>query len=248
MDEEISVILNVYKRSYTLEKQIEAIKAQSVNIKDENIHIWYNLPEDGTEQILPKNKNIKVYKCNYNTKFWGRFMIPMICKTKYIALFDDDIIPGKDWLKNCLDSIKEKDGILGGSGVITNGKTYSPNSKVGWNGLKSNNSIEVDLVGHAWFFKQEYSKFMWEETPPSWENGEDIFFAYIAQKHGLPSYVPKHPSTNKDFWSNNNDLSKTNGIDWGNDKNAHSLTVNNHLSLRNEIVSKLKNKGWKLKK
>jgi glycosyltransferase involved in cell wall biosynthesis len=38
----ISVILNVYKRPYTLEKQIESILNQSIEIKPENIHVWYN--------------------------------------------------------------------------------------------------------------------------------------------------------------------------------------------------------------
>lgn len=177
---EISVILNVYKRSYTLEKQIESILNQSIYIKPENIHIWYNFSD--VEQPLPKNQKIKTYRCNYNTKFFGRFTIPLLCKTKYIALFDDDIIPGYKWFENCLKSIKEKDGIYGGSGIITNGEKYNPHKKVGWNGIHSDEIKEVDLVGHAWFFKQEYSKFMWLEEIPNWENGEDIFFSYVAQK------------------------------------------------------------------
>ena len=38
---DISVILNVYKRPDTLEKQIEAVKKQSIPIKSKNIHVWY---------------------------------------------------------------------------------------------------------------------------------------------------------------------------------------------------------------
>ena len=40
----ISVILNVYKRPYSLEKQIESILNQSVKVNPENIHVWYNTP------------------------------------------------------------------------------------------------------------------------------------------------------------------------------------------------------------
>jgi hypothetical protein len=241
----ISVILNVYKRQYTLEPQIDAIKKQTVGIKSEDIHIWFNNPGDWSKQIMPKDKNINVYNCNHNTKFWGRFTIPLLCKTEYIALFDDDIIPGVKWLQNCLDNIKKRDGIIGGSGVITNGKTYIPNNKIGWNGAHLNTPSDVDLVGHAWFFKQEYSKFMWLEEPPSWDNGEDMLFSYIAQKHGIPTYVPQHPENNKELWSNCQEKANTNGRDWGMDSNAHSLVAKNHLSLRDEIVIKLKNKGWK---
>ncbi len=236
----ISVILNVYKRPYTLEKQIESLLSQSIKIKTENIHVWYNNVE-GLEQPLPKNQNIKTYKCNHNTKFFGRFTIPLLCKTPYIAMLDDDIIPGKKWFENCVDTIEKNNSILGASGVITNGKTYIPNQKVGWNGLKSNKPIEVDLVGHGWFYKQEWSKFMWLETPPSWDNGEDMFFSYIAQKNGIKTIVPPHPPNEIELWGNNPNLDNN----WGVDKNAHSLTVSNHLNIRNNIVKNLKSKGWK---
>lgn len=240
----ISVILNVYKRPYTLEKQIEAIKNQTIKINSEDIHIWYNTTE-GVEKTQPKDTNIKTYQCNYNTKFWGRFTLPLLCKTEYVAIFDDDIIPGKMWFENCINNIKRRDGILGGAGVITNGKTYKPHTKVGWNGVHNENPTDVDLVGHAWFFKQKYGKFMWEELPPTWDNGEDMFLSYIAQKHNIPTYVPQHPENNKELWSNIRELSMTNGIDWGSDNNAHYLTVSNHLSVRDEIVKVLINKGWK---
>lgn len=236
----ISVILNVYKRPYTLEKQIESLLSQSIKIKTEDIHVWYN-NVDGLEQPLPKNQNIKTYKCNYNTKFFGRFTIPLLCQTPYIALLDDDIIPGKKWFENCLNTIEKTNSILGASGVITNGKTYIPNQKVGWNGLKNEIPVEVDLVGHGWFFKQEWAKFMWLESPPSWDNGEDMFFSYVSQKNGIKTMVPPHPLTDVELWGNNPNLDNN----WGIDKNAHSLTVSNHLNLRNNIVKNLKIKGWK---
>lgn len=246
MDRSISVILNVYKRPETLEKQIKALKEQSIPIKSEDIHVWFNTPAEELEQFLPDDEKVKTYECSYNTKFFGRFTIPLLCRTKYIAIFDDDIIPGKKWLENCINCIEQKDGILGGSGVVTNGKTYFPNLKVGWNGEHIEAGIQVDLVGHAWFFKQEHAKLMWLETPPSWNNGEDIFLSYIAQKHGIPTYVPPHPENKRDMWSNLSDKATTNGVEWGSDSNAHSLVNNNHLHERDAIVIELKNRGWKL--
>lgn len=243
---DISVILNVFKRPHTLEVQIEAIKRQTVGIKSENIHVWYNNVE-GLEQPLPKDTNIKTYQCNYNTKFFGRFTIPLLCRTKYIAMFDDDIIPSDKWLENCLKHIKNRDGILGGSGVITNGKTYAPNVKYGWNGNHNDRPVDVDLVGHAWFFDQKCGKFMWMEEPPSWQNGEDMFLSFIAQKHGIPTYVPPHPESDKSLWSNDRSKASTNNVDWGMDNAAHSLGVNatNHMVQRNNIVIDLKKRGWK---
>lgn len=234
----ISVILNVYKRSHTLEKQIQGILNQSININPENIHVWYN--HSDKIQYLPKNKNIKTYVCNWNSKFFGRFTIPLLCKTKYIAMFDDDILPEKDWLKNCLETMKTHEGVLGGSGILTAGKTYNPHVKVGWNGIHSDKPIEVDLVGHAWFFKQEWCKFLWNEPPVSWDNGEDIMFAYVCQKQGIKSLIPPHPENNKNLWSTNENF----GRQVGSDNNA-SYILKPHNTQRDNIVTELVNRGWK---
>ena len=238
MENEISVILNVYKRPHTLEGQIQAILNQSVNVKPENIHVWYN--ESGVTQHPPKNSKIKTYQCNWNTKFYGRFTIPLICRTKYIAMFDDDILPQKDWLKNCLDTMETNEGILGGSGIITAGTTYKPHVKIGWNGEHRDTTTEVDLVGHAWFFKQEWTRFLWDEEPVSWDNGEDIMFAYVCQKQGINSYIPPHPNSNKDLWSSEERYGRT----IGGDNNA-SYRLGTHKGQRDSIVSELVKRGWR---
>lgn len=236
----ISVILNVYRRPENLKKQIDAILAQTVKIKPENIHIWYNYTDK--LQNYPDIPGIKTYTCNWNTKFWGRFILPGICRTKFIALFDDDIIPKKDWFKNCMDSFNKKPGLYGGSGILlkNNGK-YRPHTKVGWNGEHNAEITEVDLVGHAWFFPQEYAQFLLREAPSTWENGEDIMFAYLAQKYGdVHSYVPPHPENRPEWWSSD---FKT-GAKLGSDNNA-SWRKEGHYSERDAIVAYCIDKGWK---
>jgi len=237
----ISIVLNVYKRPHMLEKQIQAVLSQSVEIKPENIHVWYN--KSDIAQYFPKDKNIKTYASNWNTKFWGRFTIPLLLETKYVALFDDDTIPQKNWLENCLETIEkpETNGILGGSGVIIQGKGYLPHSKVGWNAVHSNKTERVDLVGHAWFFRQEWTKYLWYEKPYTWDNGEDIMFSYLAQKYGdINTFVPPHPENNKDLWSSD---WKT-GQEVGCDENA-SWKLGNHMDIRGKVCIHCINNGWK---
>lgn len=236
----ISVILNVYKRSYTLNKQIEAIKNQTVPIKSENIHIWYNRSD--VSQYLPEDDNIKTYECNWNTKFFGRFTIPLYLETPYIAILDDDTIPQPEWFQNCLNTISkpEYDGILGGSGVILKSKAYRPSYKIGWNGIHSDNAERVDLVGHAWFFRQEWSKYLWYEKPYSFDNGEDIMFSYLAQKYGkINTFVPPHPENNIKLWSTEH----KSGMEIGSDENA-SWKQSNHNKLRDDICIHCINNGW----
>jgi len=235
----ITVILNMYKRPQYLQEQIEAIRNQS--IVPEDIFIWYNKPEDG-EQYDITDLGCKVATCNHNFKFHGRFAFALLAKTEYVAFFDDDTIPSENWFENCLHTIENGyDGILGTAGVILHGDTYNPHTKVGWNGIRSNDVIEVDLVGHAWFVKKDYLRYMWYEEPVSWENGEDIQLSYFAQKYGgIKTYVPPHPLNNLSYWGSKFDK----GDVYGNDENASHKKVN-HSPLRDSIVKELKSKNWK---
>jgi hypothetical protein len=243
----ITVILNVYKRPHTLEKQIEAIKAQTVPISDENIWIWYN--KSDVVQPPIKNGKHKTFRCNHNFKFHGRFAAAMLAQTEYIAMFDDDVIPGKNWFKNCLDTMEiyqsaGKNTMLGGSGVLLDISTqYTPNIKVGWNGNHFGFPTNVDLVGHAWFWKTEHTKYMWYEKPITWDNGEDIMFSYQLQKYGnVETVVPPHPETDKTLWS----CDPIFGFKHGNDKVASWLVNNDHNKLRDQIVKHCYDNGWKM--
>lgn len=60
-------------------------------------------------------------------------------------------------------------------------------------------------------------------------------------KNGIDTMVPPHSVSDVELWGNNPKLDNN----WGFDKNAHSLTYNNHLTLKNQIVTTLINKGWK---
>ena len=99
----------------------------------------------------------------------------------------------------------------------------------------------VDLVGHAWFFRQEWIKYLWYEKPFTWENGEDITFSYFAQKYGnINTFVPPHPEDNKNLWSSDYNI----GATVGSDINA-SWRLGSHIEIRNQICISYINNGWK---
>ena len=189
----ITVILNCYKRPQYLQEQIEAIKNQTIPFED--IWIWYNKPEEG-EQYDLTGLGYKVVMCNHNFKFHGRFALGLLAKTEYVAFFDDDTIPGNRWFENCIDTIDNGgDGILGTTGIHIQGDKYNPHQKVGWNGIHNKETWEVDLVGHAWFMKKDYLRYLWYENPINWDNGEDMQLSYQAQKYGnIKTYVSQSRS------------------------------------------------------
>jgi GT2 family glycosyltransferase len=238
----ITVILNCYKRPQYLKQQIEAIRSQTVIPTD--IWIWYNKPEDGNQYDLTET-GCKVVTANHNFKFHGRFAFGLLAQTEYVAFFDDDTIPGKRWFENCINTINSGyDGILGSVGVILKGNNYSNNRKTGWSGTNNDTAVEVDLVGHSWFMKKDYLRYMWYENPISWDNGEDMQLSYLAQKYGgINTYVPPHPQSNMEIWGSLPNI----GISYGNDVNA-SWRNANHSDLRNQIVTEQIKRGWKLVK
>ncbi len=236
----ITVILNCYKRTQYFLEQIEAINSQI--IKPSDILVWYNKPIDEEQHDLP-DLGCKIVVCNHNFKFHGRFALGLLAQTKYVAFFDDDTIPGNKWLENCLETIKSGyDGILGCADVILNNRGYKSVTKIGWNIGGNEKVVEVDLVGHAWFMKKDYLRYMWYEDPISWDNGEDMQLSYLAQKHGgIKTYVPRQPQSDLSIWGNLPEQ----GMKYGSDKNATYLSQPNHGSIRNHIVRTQIQKGWK---
>jgi len=232
----ITAILNGYNRPQNIPKQIEALRNQT--IPPTEILLWYNQGIKGQQQV---DSSIKTAYCNHNFRFHGRFAFALLAKTKYIALFDDDTIPGKKWFENCLNTMKTHPGILGSAGVYLTTNKYFPHERIGWNGKLNDQPIEVDLVGHAWFLERKHLTYLWYEDPISWENGEDMQLSYFAQKYGnVKTFVPPHPPGQKDLWGS------ILGMELGSDRLATYRTDKNHGPLRDRIVSEQINRGWKL--
>jgi hypothetical protein len=199
MESNITAIVNVFRRVYTLDSQILAIKEQSIPPK--SIILWNN----GNKEIdLSKYKNdpyFKVFDSNCNTGVWSRFIISLIADTEYVCIFDDDTIPGKNWFKNCMDCMNKKEALYGTIGVIfQNTGKYDTYRRYGWDCNNNGNNeqpMPVDIVGHSWFFKKQWICYLLRDFPKITEYfcvGEDMTFAFMLQKYAnISTYVPPHP-------------------------------------------------------
>lgn len=239
VEPEITVILNCYRRPENLKEQIKSIQNQI--IKPKQIWIWINDHEDNHDFDFSSLGVDRIIKNDYNWKFFGRFTICFMAQTEYIALFDDDTIPGAQWFQNCLNTMASTPGILGGAGVRLNGNRYYGHDRFGWSS-QNENTVEVDLVGHAWFFKKEWLKYLWMEEPLTYENGEDIHFCYTAMKYGkVKTYCPPHPKDKPELFSS------LKGYELGVDDKATSNSRNHFefYTQRDAIVLRCLERGWK---
>ncbi len=239
-EQTVTAILTVYKRGQYLSAQVEALRNQSVPPVE--IWLWCNssdVPMKDYSKLVDR-----VIISNSNWKFWGRFALANMARTQFVCLFDDDILPQVNWIKNCLTTINNGTNcILGGSGVLLPaGGGYSSKHKVGWNGHHYDQATQVDLVGHAWFFDKKHLKYMWEEAPYSWENGEDIHFSAMALKHGgVATVVPPHPEKDHSLWSCRPDFGKAVGR-----QSSATFKSDGHHNVRDSIVDACRANGWRI--
>lgn len=213
----ITAILTVYKRPYCLIEQIEALQSQS--IPPEKIIIWKNAAEGVELPVIPENlmKNVTIINSSTNYGVWARFSVALLANTEFIAVFDDDTIPQNNWFKNCLDTMKVKEGLLGTIGLRFDcGSKYAVSERrCGWDG-PSDEIQEVDIVGHAWFFKRVWLSHLWNFIPDYDEYlkcGEDIAFSYMLQRAGIKTYVPPHPANDISMYGSHPTTARKYGYD-----------------------------------
>lgn len=237
---DITVILNAYRRPYNLKMQIEAIRNQT--IKPKQIWLWVNDHEDNRDFDFKELEIDRVFHNDYNWKFYGRFAGALLSDTDYVAIFDDDTVPGECWFENCLQTMSTHEGILGSAGVTLNDKYYVRHDRCGWP-TQNKETTRVDLVGHAWFFKRDWLSHLWREKPTTWDNGEDIQFSYLAQKYGnIQTYCPPHPPEDKSLHGSilGNEL----GIDSKATSTNQAVSHNQFFSERDLCVQTAIKGGW----
>ena len=226
MTTKVTVVLNGYKRSHAAKEQYEAYRNQSIGTPD--FLFWGNTPESiGENDPLPFDKytvdGCVSAICNKNLGVWARFAYALNASTPFICIADDDTIPGRKWLENCLDVIHTlaKPAVLTCRGVRLNNNQYPlPDSyeAIGW--CSENEKLEqVDFGGHCWFFPKTVLKAFWLKSPDvlPLNFGEEIQISVAPKLLGdVETYVPPHPSSDKEFWGS------IDALKYGEDMNAIS--------------------------
>jgi hypothetical protein len=249
----VTVILNGYKRGNNLNVQMEALKAQTVQPTE--ILLWYNNPGDDELINYDIGSEIPAAYCNYNFGVWARFYFAMNAKNPYICVIDDDTIPGSKWIENCLETMKTHEGLLGTVGLLypkplppQHSSYYEHYIRFGWPPAGNNEkTVQVDIIGHNWFFKKEWLSHMFRELPDPRYNtcGEDMHFSYMLQKYaGLGSYIPPHPKSDREMWGSTKDWGADSASLW--ETNAPSIDGIPFKQIMTEFFREQRLKGWKL--
>lgn len=236
-----TAILNGFRRPENLSLQLEALHNQT--LPPDEILVWYNNP--GEDYALNREV-LETQKTTYSSKnfgVWSRFFHALNARNTYVCVFDDDTIPGSKWIENCLDTMKKREGLLGTNGMRWNFDTYQGScTRFGWINPKPE-IVEVDIVGHSWFFKREWLSYFTRElhSPAKHQlHGEDMHFSYMLQKYAnIPTLVPPHPEDDKSMWGS------IKAEELGENDEAISWNPNNYKKFC-QFYRKQKLAGWKL--
>lgn len=202
--QDITAVLTLYRRPHTLREQLAAIKGQSV--PPTRVLLWHNrvdgivVPPDVCADPL-----VTVMDGGANFGVWARFAAALLANTEFVAVFDDDTIPGPRWFDNCLRTMGAVNGLLGTIGVVQRSDGLDTQYRVGWDG-PNELVTRVDFVGHAWFARRAWLGLLWAHTTPNYapdaflRAGEDMGFSHALQQAGIQTYVPPHPVGQPDLW------------------------------------------------
>lgn len=238
----VTAILNVYRRPHNLFEQIKILKEQTYKV--DQIFVWVNKFEGVNLDVLKElPKDVKVFHCDHNWKFYGRYTAALLAKTSHILILDDDTNPGIRYVETCVKSYNRKPGVYGSAGVILACKNYNPHIRKGWPS-KSETCERVDLVGHSVFFPKSVVNALWSEEPSTFENGEDIQLSYCAQKYlNLDTFVTPHPENDLEIWGSlkGEEL----GIDEAATSNGVNVSHQQFFKERDEVILHCLRNNWK---
>jgi len=230
---DITAVLNVFKRPHVIEEQILALRNQTKPPKQ--IIIWHNSVEgyDIPEKIK-NDKSLIIFTSNKNLGVWPRFAGALLANTEFICIFDDDTIPGNEWFENCLNTMNKVNGLLGTVGLVfnKNPKHYLDwyvKDRVGWPN-PNKEIVQVDLVGHSWFLRRSWLPELFKIVPnydDLFITGEDMGLSYALQKIGINTYVPPHPPDNLELYGSN----PKKALEYGTEKVAISQNYVNFNSM-----------------
>ncbi len=206
----VTVVLNGFKRQNTLAEQVESLKNQTYPVTK---ILYFNFKSTDPKFIpdyeLLEREGVEYAETSHHYGVWGRFTFALNASTDFVCIMDDDIVPGKKYIENCVLSYEKQPGIYGTMGSLFEQKDGQ--FKVlnyGWKDINNDQPIQVNYLFQTWFMPREALNSFWSEMVPDEMThnrriGEDMTVSLMAQKKlGLKSYVVPHPSNDMDLWGN----------------------------------------------
>lgn len=239
-----TAIITLWKRKEYLGEQLKAIMEQT--IPPESIIIIKNEKHIEIKEEYVNTYPITVISSELNS-LYTRWIIGYLTNTKYVNVFDDDVIPGRKWIESCIRVCETKNALVGPSGRIA-----CPNKNPAWKSVDidikgerkfccEDKDVECDWVCNSYFFKTEWIKYITsaERYLNTQKTFDDIQLATTLRHYGgIKVFVPKQP---KDDLDRNGHIKRH----YGHDEYAlWKRSQSTHTDKRNILINKINNSDY----
>lgn len=237
--ETYSIIVTLWKRKNYLTEQYMAFMRQSH--KPEEIIYIINGNHISADYVrTATGPTVKIIQSGINS-LYTRFALSYIAQGQYVAIVDDDIIPGEYWFANAMRASREYGALVVGSGRIYNPEgiqgfytyvipTEEPTSPKLLSCAESD--IFCDWGCNSYFFKRDWvsSAIGYDRYAEATKTYDDIQIAIsLFRKASVPCVCPMQP-----LWDNRFHASLK--LDYGNDCRAIWLHSAGHFPLRKAFL------------
>lgn len=230
----VGVVLNTYRRR-NIAAQLASLQRQTV--KPQGVLVWRN-DSWSDDEFRSLAGSVRFVKASENMGVWPRFIAGCLLGCEFVAVFDDDTVPGVKWLENCLSCYRSRPGVYGANGIRLPHDTYHGGSRHGWV-RPSSDTVQVDVVGHAWFYPQWLASKALDTYGGHLRAGEDMALSFVAQRNGYDTFTPPHPRHDREMWGS------VDGFRLSANGNAISSTSAGWNGYESEY-HRLRRLGWRL--
>jgi len=185
----ITVVMTVFKRSPKLFRmQLESLLAQTLTPTD--IFVWQNEAHVDVTTVLADFPEVKhVWARTWNSRFHGRFLLPLMIDTEFVAVADDDTIPGVGWLEYAVSQVREHNALIGSSGRDINLPEAQRLDVAYWSAQSvtpgpANKPKLADFTGHWWVMRSAWAHHIWAAPHPTYHTSEDTSISATLQIYG----------------------------------------------------------------
>lgn len=233
-----AAVITMYKRQDYLAEQLLAINSQSIPPKE--IVIIQNENHMEIDKFLLEKYKVKLIRSDINSLYF-RWIVGYLLDAEYICVFDDDVIPGNEWIESCKHACDLYNALVGPSG-----RRAAPYKKDrAWKSVENLSQTEYeycDWVCNSYFFRKDWIKYVVEYARylNTQKTFDDIQLAVSLKACGnINTIVP--PQFDKKH--------KRNGHikrEYGHDEHAlWKRSSSDHSDQRREMIQKLDENEFK---
>ena len=216
-DDDLTVIINAYDRPECVPLVWEAMQYQTRRPKE--TWIVQSRPPGGhgvPRELFARLRELggtRIFESGVNHGCWFRFVLAALyCRSRYVAIYDDDTLSGRQALETALEALEREDGVYGARGLVllreAEGPRYWRHEIHGWP-VCTAETTEVDFVGQMWVMSTRWLRELVRHLPdrlfdaeaPGRECGEEMYVSFVAQKLGLRTFVYGHGGDYNARWS-----------------------------------------------